>query len=231
MGQLRRLTPLSDDWGFDRGRPVDRFYIDDWFGRHAGRDDYSRGLISGRILEVGDSEYTRRFGRAVEVADVLHVSSANPQATVVADLTDPNAPLPADYYDCVICTQTLHVIYDSRAAIRALHRCLKPGGFMLATVPGITRACVPDRDLWGDWWRYTASSARRQVEEIFGPGQVCVESYGNVLTATAFLYGLAAEELRRQELHARDPNFEVVIGIRAQKSSPAVGSVARSIPA
>ena len=44
-----------------------------------------------------------------------------------------------------------------------------------------------------------------------------VETYGNVLTASAFLYGLAAEDLKPSELSSRDPNFEVLIAVKAIK--------------
>ena len=35
-GSLRRLTPISDRWGLDRGTPIDRHYIEQFLGRHAG---------------------------------------------------------------------------------------------------------------------------------------------------------------------------------------------------
>ena len=44
-----------------------------------------------------------------------------------------------------------------------------------------------------------------------------VEAYGNVLAATGYLYGLAAEDLRREELQLRDPDYELVVAIRAVK--------------
>ena len=43
-------------------------------------------------------------------------------------------------------------------------------------------------------------------------------TYGNVLTATAFLMGMAAEDLRQAELDRADPSFPVVVGIRAQRA-------------
>ena len=42
-----------------------------------------------------------------------------------------------------------------------------------------------------------------------------VESHGNVLAASAFLYGLATSELTRVELDWRDPEYEVLIAVRA----------------
>jgi hypothetical protein len=73
--------------------------------------------------------------------------------------------------------------------------------------------------LWGDYWRFTSLSARRLLEELSPGDKVTVEPYGNVLTATAFLYGIAAEELRRRELDPHDVDYELMIGLRAVKES------------
>jgi SAM-dependent methyltransferase len=217
FGSLRRLTPVSAVYGFDRGLPIDRYYIEAFLARFPSQPGYAAGSIRGRLLEVGGREYADRFGQGVEHVDVLHAGPGNPEATIVGSLTDDRC-LPADAFDCIICTQTLHVIFDTRAAVRTLHRALKPGGTLLVTVPGITRSCLPDRDAWGDWWRFTSLSLRRLLDEVFDADRVHVEAYGNVLAATSFLYGLAADELRRAELDARDRDFEVIVAGRAIKS-------------
>jgi SAM-dependent methyltransferase len=216
FGGLRRLAPVSRQFGFDRGLPVDRYYIEDFLSRHGGADEYGAGDIRGRVLEVGGDIYTKRWGISVETVDVLHADDTNPQATMVGDLSRGDG-IPSDAFDCVICAQTLHVIYDVRAAISTLHRALAPGGVLLATIPGITQACRPDRDLWGDYWRFTSRSVRLLFEEVFPADCVRLESYGNVLAATAFLQGLASEELKSEELTTRDPDYEVLIAVRAQK--------------
>jgi len=72
-------------------------------------------------------------------------------------------------------------------------------------------------DRWGDYWRFTSLSARRLFEEFFLPANVSVLAYGNVLTALAFLHGLAAEELKKEELNHRDPDYEVLVAVRAVK--------------
>lgn len=226
FGRLRRLTPISDVYGFDRGLPVDRYYIEDFLQRFAGNPQYASGDIQGRVLEVGDDFYTRKFGTLVDEpraggvhqGDVLHVSAVNEAATVVGDL-ETGEGVPEDAYDCVICTQVLHVVYRYQEAIRSLHRALAPGGTVLATVPGITAACVPDRDHWGDWWRFTSMSVKRLFAESFGEENVRVEAYGNVLSATAALHGYAAQDLRHSELSVRDPHYEVLIAVRAVKSA------------
>lgn len=223
LGNLRRVTPISPEWGFERGSPIDRYYIEQFLSAHA-KD------IHGHVLEIEDNSYTRKFGGdRVTKSDVLHVKEGNPNATIVADLTCPEQ-FPPDTFDCVILTQTLQLIYDLRSAVKTVHRILKPGGVVLATVPGITQIShyqpeesadtwTHDTDNWSDcWcWNFTTLSARRLFEEAFGIEFASVESYGNVLAATAFLYGLAMQEFRQQELDYCDPDYQVIITVRAVK--------------
>ena len=151
------------------------------------------------MLEIAAPDYTTRFGSDVARSDILMAKEGNPQATIVGDLTD--APhIPDDAFDCAIVTQTLQFVYDVRSALATLHRILKPGGVLLATVPGITKISPPEDEEYGEWWHYTGRSARRLAEEAFGAGNVEVETYGNVLTAAGFLYGLAASDLHPEEL-------------------------------
>jgi len=211
FGGLRRVEPISRVFGYDRGTPVDRYYIEDFLARNAGD-------VRGRVLEVGDDSYTRRLGGdRVTRRDVLHVEEGNPQATIVADLADA-AHVPSDSFDCIILTQTLHLIYDVRAAIATLHRILKPGGVVLATVPGISQI---DHYEWGKtwYWSFTALSARRMFEEVFSGPSLTVEAHGNVLAAISFLHGVAQEELRKEELDFRDRDYEVTITVRATKEA------------
>jgi SAM-dependent methyltransferase len=210
LADLARTHPISDEFGFDRGTPIDRVYIDDFLRRN-------QPSIRGRALEVGDDTYCRRFGaERITKQDVLFVSRGNPAATIVGDLSTTGL-LPTGAFDCLVHTQTLHLIYDMRAAVQEMYRALRPGGVALVTVPGITRI---DRGQWGkDWfWSLTEASARRLFEEVFGPAHVEVESDGNVYAATLFLQGLAAEEADAAKLTEYDPCFPVIISIRAEKS-------------
>src|SRR4029453_10983902 len=114
----------------------------------------------------------------------------NPKATIVADLTCANH-LPSDTFDCIFLTQKLQFIYDVRANLKTLYRILKPAGRLLATFSGISQISRYDMDHWGDYWRFTSLSSRRLFAEVFPSAQVTVEAHGNVLTALAFLHGLA----------------------------------------
>jgi GT2 family glycosyltransferase/SAM-dependent methyltransferase len=211
FGDLHRTTPISTEFGFDRGQPIDRLYIERFLERNAA-------AIGGRVLEIGDDTYTRRFGGdRVSRVDILHVHGGNPRATIVGDLADPRV-LPADAYDCIVLTQTLHLIYDVHAAIRCLHRALAPGGVVLVTVPGISQI---DRGEWrGSWlWSFTSESVRRLFTEAFGADGVTVEHYGNVFAATAFLHGLAVAEVPAADLEPIDDVYQLVVAVRARKRS------------
>jgi len=209
LGDLRRITPIDPNWGYERGTPIDRVYVESFVGGHAAD-------IRGRVLEIAAPDYTTRYGVGVDRVDILMAKEGNSQATIVADLTD--APqVPDDTFDCAIVTQTLQFVYDVRAAFSTLNRVLAPGGVLLATVPGLTRISPPEDEEWGEWWHYTSRSAKRLAEEAFGVGNAEVKSYGNVLSAAGFLYGLAASDLRPDELEAHDRLYEVIVGIRAVK--------------
>lgn len=210
FGSFRRLQPISAEWGFDRGLPIDRYYIEQFLRAHAGD-------VRGHGLEVKEDLYSTRFGgRALTRLDIVHPEAGNPHATIVADLTREDG-LPAVTYDVVVLTQTLNFIYDVRAATATLHRILKPGGILLATVSGISKISGDDMARWGHHWSFTTRSAERLFYEFFPPASVEVRSYGNVLSAAAFLHGIASEELRPHELDFHDPDYQVLVSIRAVK--------------
>ena len=208
---LRRLTPVSRVFGLDRGQSIDRYYIERFLQKHTAD-------IRGCVLEIGNSTYTRQFGRQqVTRSEVLHVTSGNPAATVIGNF-ETGEGVPQEHFDCMILTQTLPFIYDIKAAMANIYAALRPGGVLLVTLCGISQISRYDMERWGDYWRFTSLSARRLFEEVFPPASVMVEAHGNVLTATAFLYGLASHELRTQELDFHDPDYEVLITVRAVKS-------------
>jgi SAM-dependent methyltransferase len=210
LGDLRRQNPISSCFGFDRGLPVDRYYIERFLARNAPE-------IVGRVLEVGDDAYTRKFGGSrVTRSDVLNVAAGNPLATFVGDLTDPRV-LPDNAFDCIIFTQTLQYIYDVRAAVVQLHRALAPGGVLLVTAPGISPL---ERGALGrTWfWSFTLETMERLFGEVFGPDAVMLRRYGNVFAATMFLQGLAVEELDPSELDPIDRAYPVVLSVRARKA-------------
>ncbi|MGH6924457.1 MAG: class I SAM-dependent methyltransferase [Propylenella sp.] len=212
FGSLRRQTPIGATPD-SRGTAIDRYYIEDFMARNAGD-------IRGRVLECLNRSYTERFGGArVSRSDVLNVEAGNPLSTFVGDLAGANN-LPSESFDCVILTQVLQLIYDLRTAIATVDRILKPGGVVLATMPGLTPVNVYQ---WPWMWMMTPNSARRLFQEYFPADAVTAESRGNVLAAISFLHGISLEELGHAALARNDPSYPVTVAIRAVKPD-AVGT-------
>lgn len=93
--KLRRLRPIAKCFGFERGLPIDRYYIENFLARQA--DD-----IQGHVLEIKEPLYTYRFGGdRVTKSDVLHVVEGDSEATIVGDLTNAHK-ISSEAFDCVI---------------------------------------------------------------------------------------------------------------------------------
>lgn len=132
---LWRTTPISRVFGFDRGKPIDRYYIYTFLCKN-------QSDLKGHVLEIGDSAYTKKFGESrVTKIDVLHAVVGNPQATIIGDLST-GIGIPENAFDCMILTQTFQFIYNTKNAIRYSYQALAPGGVLLATVSGISQIAM-----------------------------------------------------------------------------------------
>ena len=89
---------------------------------------------------------------------------------------------------------------------------------LLASVPGISQISPHDRAHFGEYWRFTTQSLQRLLCGPFAAAAVDVAAHGNVLAATAFLMGLACEDLTAAELDHRDDRYELVVTARAVKA-------------
>jgi SAM-dependent methyltransferase len=189
-GNLRRARPFSASWGRDRGTPIDRHYLDLFFAAH-GSD------ISGRVLEVKDPQYTSAFGVDVEHLDLVDIAPANADATVLADLAE-GGSLPAETWDCIVMPQTLQFVDDPAVAVSNAWQALRPGGVLLVSVPAVSRVDTGLPNL--DRWRMLPTGLRFLLESACPGGDIAVDGFGSLVTTTAFLLGLAAEELSPDEL-------------------------------
>lgn len=209
IGGETRVTPLARDWGFSRGTPVDRYYINAFLESCA--ED-----VRGVVLDVQEPDNARRIGGdRITRVDVIDVEARNGRATVVADLRcAPNVP-PASY-DCIVLTQTLHLVDDMPAVVAECARMLRPGGVLLVTMPCASRL-ANDYGPAHDHWRVTPAAARRLFIEQFG-ASVRVQAWGNVGISAAFLYGLAVHELAPSALDFHDPHYPLLVTVRAQKA-------------
>ncbi len=209
-GNLRRLRPFSESYGFDRGTPIDRVHIERFLASHAAD-------VRGDVLEIKDAAYTHRFGGdRVHRIDVLDIDSSNGAATIIGDLCDP-LTLPVERFDCILLAQTLQLVATPDIALANAWRALRPGGVLFVTVPAVSRR--ENIDGVGDFWRFTPVGLERLLSTIATDAGHTVLAKGNLPATVGFLLGLAAEELRPQELRVDDPDFPLVVMARSVKTA------------
>lgn len=199
----KSLNPISTKYGFDRGLPIDRYYIEKFLKEN-------KKYIKGRVLEVHDNEYTTRFGgRKVKESDVLDIDTSNKAANIYDDLRNLKK-IGSDTYDCFIITQTLGVIDRYEAVVKECWRILKPGGTLLVTVSSMG----PAWDLKENYWRFTSASLKYLFSKHFPKRNLKVNSYGNVLSGQGYWVGLSTEEFKKSELDYNDPHFPIIVTLR-----------------
>src|SRR5262245_62006429 len=110
MGDLRRLEPISRDFGANRGQPIDRFYINRFFADH--RSDFY-----GRILQIRDKAETAANqalngdSRSIEITELPALMSGIEENF--------------EQFNCIILEQSLTLIQEMQAAIQAFYDMLK----------------------------------------------------------------------------------------------------------
>ncbi len=202
----RSIEPISKVYGFDRGKPIDRYYVELFL-------EENRSHIKGKCLEITDTQYTKRFGgKKVTLADALDIDKNNHNATIYGDLRN-LVNVPSNKYDCLIVTQTLVMIDDYEAAIKECKRILKPRGSLLVTMPCLS----PVWNIKNHNWRFTKASATYIFSKYFLKRKLKIKTYGNVLAGQAFWVGMSQEDLSRKELEYNDPYFPVIVTIKAIK--------------
>ena len=203
----KSLKPLSVKFGFDRGKPIDRYWIEDFL-------DKNKKLIKGKCLEITDNYYTRKFGGVdVRVSDVLDINKSNRGASIIGDLRDLSSTVKDNEYDCIILTHVLGLIDDIDKAVSEIYRILKPEGSIL-----ITSSCFSqDFGEPKNYWRFTSEGMRFLLEKSFKKAKIRVYSYGNVLAGQCFWVGMSQEDIERKVLEYNDRRYPCIVAARAIK--------------
>lgn len=206
---LKQIKPISNKYGFDRGKPIDRYHIENFL-------ETNKKDIKGSCLEILNNDYTLRFGNTRVIrSDILDIDLNNKNATIYGDIKNLKH-IKDDSYDCIILTQVLQFIDDYESAIRECHRILKPWGCILATVPSVSRIdCAAG--ISNDYWRFTEAGAKYSFSKFFKVDNLEVKAFGNALVGLSFWIGLAQHELTKEKLDYIDPNFPYLVTVKATK--------------
>lgn len=204
LSKLMKKEPVSSVFGFDRGDPIDRYYIEKFLSENSMH-------IKGRVMEIAENTYTRKYGgEKVEKSLIMSADKSAANADIIGDLATGEG-ISEDIADCFIMTQTLPFIFDLHSCVKNSVKILKPGGVLLVTVPGITQISRYDMQRWGHYWSFTDLSLRKLYETVVPPECIEIQTFGNAKAAACFLYGLAQKEISRKVLDYFNPDYQVLI--------------------
>jgi SAM-dependent methyltransferase len=207
FGDLRRLVPIGKLFNLDRGTPIHNFYCD-YFLANVAAD------FRGHILHVGEPDERGRAGTSVS----LFFSKMGIDSVETLSLGDLHNREPGtNHFDCIVVSDCLEYASNPDVPLELFKRLLKPGGVLLAILPGL-QSGHRQGGISNLHWHFTTHSARNLFERFFGRDNTHIRGFGNVLTAVAALHGLTAQELTSTELENHDPAYEVSIFVRAVNS-------------
>ena len=178
-----KRQPRRSDYNWSLRAPLAR-----WLEREGG------GAAGLRVVDVGcgDKPYAPYFSAASEY---VGVDPANATAEVQARAEQ--LPFEDESFDLALCIQVLEHVDDPAAAIRELHRVVRPGGRVLASTHG-TYVYHPDP---GDHWRWTTTGLERLFRENGAWSGVSIKGGAGTSSALALLNGHYLE-LVAKRLHA-----------------------------
>ena len=208
ISDIERLEPLNRSFGFERGTPVDRYYIEKFL-------EQKKEFITGNVLEISENTYTKKFGSNVWTSSILTFDKNAVFPAVYGDLTD-RTTLPQQKFDCFIATQTLNFIKEVETAIDNACYLLAPGAVFLGTVACLSQISQFDYERWGDYWRFTDMGLKTLLEKHFS--KVNVYPMGNFAAVRCLLDGVAIEDLKNLDiLDITDINYSIIIAFEAYK--------------
>lgn len=202
-GDLRRGKPFCNEFGFERGTPIDRYYLDKFISS-------IRHLVKGKVVEIGGALSNReQYGfentSTYDAVDLL----SSPFVNICGDIHESNLLKP-DYYDTILLFNVLEHCHTPQKVVDNIHNWLASSGYCLAIVPNAQRI----HNNPGDYWRILPDGMKTLFQNF---AKVQVTTYGSPTSLIASYMGIAAQELTHDELTEINPLYPVTTCLVAQK--------------
>jgi SAM-dependent methyltransferase len=201
-GDLRRPQPLCQFFGFMRGTPIDRYYLDQ-FIKSIQKE------VSGITLEIGGEKTNQELYGFKLTTEYRVLDLPGWSDDIVGDATNPEA-VSDNSFDSIIIFNVLEHCENPQAVVDNIYKWLKPGGRAFAMVPCTQRIHPTPRD----YWRPMPDGLQVLFKAFH---EKKVTTYGNITTVIASFHGIAVEELTTAEMDFTHPDYPVVACIVAQK--------------
>jgi SAM-dependent methyltransferase len=155
-------------------------YFDRWLGYSIRRQLLDEDLESlrlrmeGRVVEIGNGHSRRRGKFEPPISEAECWVFIDVKETVQPDIraSIESIPLKDAEFDTVICLEVMEYVTDVNAALKEVHRILKPGGRLILSVPFMHRA-----DTEHDFWRFSSHALKHllsrdgfRIEDIRSQG-------------------------------------------------------------
>lgn len=161
--------------------------------------------VSGRTLDVGCGPTPRYLHLFKNVTEYLKMDVFEGENIDVVGFAE-DIPFSDQSFDSIVCTETLHDVFEPVKAGVEFARVLKKGGVLLLTVPCIGK----QSDSLTDNWRFTRHSLKRLLEESGFTIEVMEQrgAYWSAITQLCVGYWIL-------KLHVYDAWYERIFGIFA----------------
>jgi SAM-dependent methyltransferase len=201
-GDLRRTQPLCQFFGFTRGTPIDRYYLNRFV-------ESIRDEVRGITLEIGGEKQNRDlFG--FKCATEYRVLDLPGLSDDVAGDVSRRDTFAENTFDSIVIFNVLEHCERPQQVVDNIHRWLQPGGKAFVLVPTAQKLHPAP----GDYWR-PLPQGLQSLFRAFSKHET--RTYGNIATVIASFHGIAAEELTGEELDFNHPDYPVVSCIIAEK--------------
>jgi SAM-dependent methyltransferase len=200
FGDFKRAEPFCPQFGNLRGTAIDRYYLNKFVAE-------IRSEVKGATLEIGGSKSNREFYKFTNTTSYLTMDLE--AADIVGDAHNPNAVDEASL-DSIVLFNVLEHCERPWIVVDNLYRWLKPHGQVFCLVPNAQRLHRTPMDYWRIF-----PDALNSIFARFPQRKLYI--YGNPLTTLAAYYGIASDELSKEDLDYYHENYPVANCIHAQK--------------
>jgi Methyltransferase domain len=202
-GSFNRKNPICHASSFTRGTSIGRYYLIKFV-------EEIRDQVVGNVLEIGSVPKDRESYNFSDRREyhVLNLE-AGPGVDIVGDAHDKSLIKP-ESCDSIIIFNVLEHCYAPWQVVENIHSWLKVGGKCFCLVPSAQR--LHDRP--ADYWRLLPDGMSLLFKN-FAKHKLYV--YGNPMSVVAVFHGIAAEEIKTEDLDAFHADYPVLSCIVAEK--------------
>ena len=201
---LNSINKYSEKFGFDRGTPIDRYYIDEFIRNLELNNEFNTAL------EFGELNYVEQFNVSHKFF-LSHPDFSKSKDTKNQILFDLNTQKKYDgqKFDLIISTNVINFTKNPFVTLRHHIDMLNIDGTIFLTASSSMPISQFDAERWGDYWRFTPDAMHHLLENLDCEYQV--ESLGNFKSSVAFLCGLASEEMEESDLKEKDNRYPLLV--------------------